>query len=268
MQLEARDLEFGYPERSVGRLEQFACGSGEVVCLLGPNGCGKTTLFKTLLGLLPALSGTVSLGGELLPALARRTIARRIAYVPQAGSVPFAYAVRDVVLMGRVAHRGLISGPSAGDHETVARALADLGIADLGDRDVPRLSGGQRQLVMIARAVAQDAPLIVLDEPTASLDFGNQATVLGEVRGLAERGVGVLLSTHDPDQAFAIATRVVLMQDGRIVASGAPDEVLTVENLLAVYGVRVTVETLSTGQRVCAPEFESHSERRRDGRRE
>jgi iron complex transport system ATP-binding protein len=253
MRLEAQKLAFGYPEHPVGRNVTLAVESGEVVCLLGPNGCGKTTLFKTLLGLLPAQGGRVTLGGAPLETLPRQEIARRIAYVPQASAGGFPYSALDLVLMGRTAHRGLLAGPTREDRRIAHRALEELGIAGLADRDVTRLSGGQRQLVMVARAIAQAAPLIVMDEPTASLDFGNQVVVLTEVCRLAERGAGIVLSTHDPDHAFAVARRVVLMQDGMILAAGTPEEVLTPARLKAVYEVEVAVERLAGGRIVCVP---------------
>lgn len=255
MRLEAHDLAFGYPERQVGRDVSLAVEPGEVLCLLGPNGCGKTTLFKTLLGLLPAQGGRVTLGGDSLAALTRSEIARRISYVPQAQSGVFPYTALDLVLMGRTAHRGLFAGPTREDRELAQKALAELGIADLADRDVTRLSGGQRQLVIVARAIAQAAPMIVMDEPTASLDFGNQVVVLSEIRRLAERGAGILLSTHDPDHAFAVAHRVALMLDGAIAAFGSPDAVVTPERMRDVYGVEVTIEKLRSGQQVCAPQY-------------
>ena len=155
--------------------------------------------------------------------------------------------------MGRTAHRGIFAGPTREDREHAHRALAELGIAALADREVNRLSGGQRQLVVVARAIAQDTPLIVMDEPTASLDFGNQVVVLSEVRRLAERGAGIVLSTHDPDHAFAMADRVALMREGEIIATGNPREVLTPDRLLDVYGVTVAIEALRSGQTVCTP---------------
>ncbi len=253
MRLEAIKLAFGYPERPVGQDASLSVETGEILCLLGPNGCGKTTLFKTLLGLLPAQGGEVTLDGASLAALTRPEIARRIAYVPQAQQMPFPYEVLDVVLMGRISHRGLFAGPGPADVSAALAALADLGIADLAHRDMTRLSGGQRQLVMIARAIAQSAPIIVMDEPTASLDFGNQVRVLTEIRNLASRRTAIVLSTHDPDHAFAVATRVILMTDGHFVAAGTPGEVLRADRLEKVYGVKVSVEKLSSGATVCAP---------------
>jgi iron complex transport system ATP-binding protein len=256
MKLETHNLAFGYPERPVGRGVSLSVAPGEVLCLLGPNGCGKTTLFKTMLGLLKPHGGHVTVGGDNLESLTRPELARRVAYVPQGSMAPFPYTALDLVLMGRVAHRGLFAGPTDEDRDAAAQALTDLGIEHLTNRDVTRLSGGQRQLVMIARALAQAAPLIVMDEPTASLDFGNQVTVLSSVRRVADRGVGVILSTHDPDHAFSVATQVALMREGEVTASGAPSTVISEANLEQVYGVRVHIARLSNGQTVCVPQLE------------
>lgn len=251
--LSARQLAFGYPGRPIGSGVDLDISPGEVCCLLGPNGCGKTTLFKTLLGLLPAQGGEVRLGDRPLAAHRRREIARRIAWVPQAHVPPFPFTVRDVVLMGRTSRLGPLAQPGRRDMEVVDRSLDSLGIADLAAADYTRISGGQRQLVLIARALAQEAALMVMDEPTASLDFGNQALLLSEVARLAGQGLGILLSTHDPDQALAVASRVALMKDGRIVAAGLPARVLTGPGLSDVYDVPVAVEHLPSGRAVCVP---------------
>ncbi|MBX9925180.1 MAG: ABC transporter ATP-binding protein [Hyphomicrobiaceae bacterium] len=251
----ATGLAIGYPGQAVGSGITLAVHSGEVLCLLGPNGSGKTTLFKTLLGLIPAQGGTVTIGDGSIDGLDRAEIARRVSYVPQAHAAHFPYRVLDMVTMGRTAHLGLFAKPGRHDRECAEAALASLGIADLASREYTRISGGQRQLVLIARALAQNAPAIVLDEPTASLDFGNQVRVLSEVKRLAARGLAIVLSTHDPDHAFGIADRVVFLHDGQLIASGKPEQVLTASRLEAVYEVKVCIETLAGGQRVCAPDL-------------
>ena len=253
--LAARGLGFGYRDKPVGRDVDLEVRPGEVLCLLGPNGSGKTTLFKTMLGLLPAQAGEVRIVGRPIAALARDEIARSVAYVPQAHAAHFPFRVADMVVMVRTAHLGPFASPSREDHAKARAALDALGIGELAETEYTRISGGQRQLVLVARALAQDAPAIVMDEPTASLDFGNQVVVLSEVRRLAKRELAVLLSTHDPDHAFSIGDRVALLDAGRLVALGRPDEVLTPERLRAVYGVTVAVERLSQGQIVCAPDY-------------
>jgi iron complex transport system ATP-binding protein len=255
MTLEARQLGFGYPGKPVGRDVDLAIGAGEVVCLLGPNGSGKTTLFKTLLGLLPAQGGEVRIDGRRLIELPRAEVARRVAYVPQAHAAHFPYTVVDMVVMGRTAHLGPFARPGPRDRAAAVAALETLGIADLAQSDYTRISGGQRQLALIARALAQAAPLIVMDEPTASLDFGNQVLVLREVRALAAQGYGIVLSTHDPDHAFACGTEVALLHDGGLAAHGPPETVLTAARLEAVYGVPVSIERLASGHTVCAPDL-------------
>jgi len=257
--LAARRLGFGYGAKAVGRDVDLEVRAGEVVCLLGPNGSGKTTLFKTILGLLPAQAGEVFVDGVAMGQLTRPEIARRVAYVPQAHAAHFPFRVIDMVVMGRTAHLGLFATPSHEDRRRALGALTTLGIGELADIEYTRISGGQRQLALIARALAQDAPAIVMDEPTASLDFGNQVTVLAEVKRLAGLGLAVLLSTHDPDHAFSISHRVALLDAGRLIAQGSPHEVLTPARLLDVYGVTVAVERLSRGQTVCAPDFSGAS---------
>ncbi|KPK53392.1 MAG: ABC transporter [Gammaproteobacteria bacterium SG8_31] len=253
MELRAEKLAFGYGHQPVGRDVDLSVSPGQVLCLLGPNGSGKTTLFKTLLGLLPAQGGRITLDGTQMSALSRAEIARRIAYVPQAHEAVFPYSVRDMVLMGRTVHQGLFAQPGEVDRARADAALSDLGIADLADRDYTRISGGQRQLALIARALAQESRLVVMDEPTASLDFGNQVVVLDQVRRLAGTGLGIVFSTHNPDHAFACATDVLVLDEGLTRAAGAPADALTEEMLSSVYGVDVRLETLSSGYRVCVP---------------
>src|ERR1700716_2106972 len=171
------------------------------------------------------------------------------------------FRVLDGFLRGRPARLKPFSSPGAADERLAREKLAGLGIADLADHDYTRVSGGQRQLALIARALAQEAPILVLDEPTASLDFGNQALVLGRIRDLARQGFGIVLSTHDPDHALLVSTRVAIIADGALRAIGSPDAVVTAEMLSAIYRTQVLVEETPSGRRVCVPVWESAAPR-------
>ncbi len=252
--LAVEDLAFGYGAREVGAGVGFTLAPGEVLCLLGPNGGGKTTLFKTLLGLLPARAGRVLLDGEDVSRWPRSRLARAIAYVPQAHAAFFPFGVRDVVLMGRASRLKPFASPGGRDREIADAALETLGIGHLGERIYTEISGGERQLVLIARALAGEPRLLVMDEPTASLDFGNQTRLLTQVRRLADSGIAVVLSTHDPDHAFLCADRVALLHGGRMVALGSPQVTITSETLRLLYGVEVAVVPLTGhGRSVCMP---------------
>jgi iron complex transport system ATP-binding protein len=256
MQLAARDLSIGYRNHLVGSNIALTLDAGEVLCLLGPNGAGKTTLFRTLLGLQRALGGTVLIDERPVERMRPAEIARQMAYVPQAHATEFSYTVLDVVLMGRTARLKPFASPGAADEKIARDKLAVLGILDLAEHDYTRIPGGQRQLALIARALAQEAPILVMDEPTASLDFGNQAMVLGRIRDLASEGYGIVLSTHDPDHALLVATRVAVIAEGGLRAVGAPQDVVTAEMLSAIYRTAVIVEDTPSGRRVCVPAWE------------
>lgn len=251
--LAAHAVTVGYGRVPIVRDVSLALRPGEVVCLLGPNGGGKTTLFKTLLGLLAPLAGTISLDGEDVARWPRRRFARMVGYVPQAHAALFPFSVREVVLMGRAPLLGLFAVPGAADRAITERALASVGIAHLADRIYTECSGGERQLALIARALAQDAQVLVLDEPTASLDFGNQLRVLAKVRDLAASGRAVVLSTHDPDHTFLCGDRVLLLHGGTLLADGPPASVVTSASLEHLYGVAVEVMTTADGRRICVP---------------
>ncbi len=251
--LAVESLAYGYPDRRVGRDASFTLAAGEVMCVLGPNGSGKTTLLRTVLGLLPAHGGKILFDDAPIGSLSRTDIARLAGYVPQAGMPYFAYTVLEAVLMGRSAHLSTFASPGKADLEIAEHALETLGIAPLAGRAVTKISAGERQLALIARALAQEPRLLVMDEPTASLDFGNQVRVLQRISALAGSGISILFSTHDPDQAFLCAHRAVLLREGRILASGAPREVVTSETLERMYGVPVRVVQVEGGGHACLP---------------
>lgn len=221
----------------------FSLSSG-VGCLLGPNGAGKSTLLKCLAGVIKPSAGDASFYGFDLINSELKERARLVAYVPQEFSARFPYKVFDVVLMGRNPHVNVLIGPDGKDEEATWKALELLGIADLADRPFTKLSGGQRRLVMVARAIAQGGKLMILDEPTSFLDFKNQFLVLSVVRKIAERFKKIiLLSLHDPNQAMRFCDVAFLLKGGKLIESGSVDEVLTVGTLDHLYDMRSRLVT-------------------------
>ena len=239
MSLAAADLSFGFRSRRVGRIAKLELAFGEALCVLGPNGSGKTTLFRTLLGLLPPLAGRVTLDGRDLRSYRPAEIARRVAYVPQAVANAFDYTLAEIVQMGRTAHLGPFQAPGAPDAEAARSALERLGIDHLAERPIAEVSGGEHQLALIARALAAEARTLVMDEPTASLDFGNQRRVLKEIDRLKGSGMAILFCTHDPDQAAEVADRVLLLARGEVMAEGGVEETLDAAMLARLYGLEM-----------------------------
>lgn len=235
--IDVEHLHAGYGREQVVRDVSLRLAPGETVALLGPNGCGKTTLLKTLCAIHPPLAGSVRVDGLDLATLSAPARARRIAYVPQQHRLVFAYSVLDVVMMGRLAGLGLIARPAPEDFAAVQTVLARLGIKALAARSYAALSGGQRQQVLIARALAQDAPYLLLDEPASSLDYGNQLRLLDVLSQLRDDGRAVLFTTHHPDHAFVVASRVILMQSGRFIAEGAPAQCISRDQLARLYAL-------------------------------
>lgn len=230
-------LDIGYGRKQVGRDITLQLAEGEILCLLGPNGSGKSTLLKTLLGLLPAQGGQLHVLGRPLAEWPRRGLARRLGYVPQAHSGEFPFTVEEIVLMGRTSHMPRYAVPGAEDRRIARESLDTLGIGALAQEPFTHISGGERQLALIARALAQQPAILVMDEPTASLDFGNQLRVLEKIRRLKHEGLAILLCTHQPEHAARLADRVALFRDGTLHATGAPDALLTVQRLAWLYGL-------------------------------
>lgn len=253
--LEVTKLSAGYGRgKCVADEVSFTLGEGEFGCLIGANGCGKSTVLKTILGILPSLGGSVLLGGENVLRMSDKERASRFAYIPQAHALPFPFLVKDMVLMGRTPYLGGRTVPSDEDCRVVYAALCQMAIEDLAERSFTELSGGQQQLVLIARALAQQPDVLVMDEPTASLDFGNQQLVLSRMRGLADCGMSVLMVTHDPAHALYCADKVVALHEGRVLVEGRPQEAITPSVMRKVYGIEVRIATvdLKDGEVGCA----------------
>jgi iron complex transport system ATP-binding protein len=215
----------------------LAAQAGEVVALIGPNGAGKSTLLRVLAGLLRPDAGTVTIDGADVTALDRRSIARHVAVVPQVFETLFPFTVREIVALGRTSRLGPLGTLGAGDARAVDRALDEIGATDLAERRIDRVSGGERQRAVLAMALAQEAGVLLLDEPTAHLDPTHQRGTLERVATLARvRGLAVVAVLHDLNLAAAFATRVVLLADGAVVRDGDPRQVITAELVSAVFG--------------------------------
>ncbi len=245
MILSVNDLTCGYSHEAVLTGLNLSVSAGECLCILGPNGVGKTTLFKTMLGLLPSLSGSVRIDNEDISQWDERKKAHYIAYIPQSHQPPFPYTVHQVVVMGRTAHLGLTSAPSRADHDLADQVLESLGLLHLRDKVYTRISGGERQMTLIARALTQDPYFLLMDEPTANLDFGNQGRVLREIRRLKEEGISIVMTTHTPDHAFLCEANVALIGKDDTMLYGSADEIVTEENMARVYGIPVCMTTAS-----------------------
>lgn len=253
------NLVCGYhPEKPIIGPLSFEVKAGEVVCLIGPNGIGKTTLFKTILGLLKPLGGNIAVDGKDYHKYSAKEFARTVAYVPQGHIPPFPYSVRDVVVMGRNPNMHELSSPRKEDFEFADEKLALMGIEHLAERDYTEVSGGERQMVMIARALAQNTSLLVMDEPTAHLDYGNETRVLGQVKKLASLGYTIVMITHVPGHAFLCADKVLAVGHNSYFAMGTPEDILTEECLNTLYGIEIQLSDviLRGDQRqvkVCVP---------------
>ena len=258
--IEARDVTFAYDSRPVLRDVSLTVRRGEVISLLGPNGSGKSTLLKVLLGLLRPARGSVRLKGTEIGRIDPRAVARQIAYVPQSHRGAFSYKVIDVVLMGRLPHKPFFFSYSGKDRDIAHEKMARLSIAHLAERPYTELSGGERQLTLIARAMTQGAEIFVLDEPATGLDYGNQLRLLEEIIKLAREGYTFIKSNHSPEHAFWLGDRSVMMKDGAVIGDGRTASVVTNESLFALYQARVSVVRINGSFRVCVPHaIDSHT---------
>jgi len=255
MSIEVRNLSFSYGDRPVLRDISFKVEKGEFLSILGPNGVGKSTLFRCMLGLLSGYTGQVLVDGVDVRSFSVREAARHIAYIPQSSHPLFNYSVFDIVLMGRTSGLSTFRSPQKKDSEICEWALEKVGISHLAQRCFHRLSGGEQQLVLIARALVQKAPILMLDEPTANLDFGNQLLVLEQARNLAREGYTVIQTTHHPEQSYMFSDRILAIQKGRVLKEDIPEGVLTEDTIWQLYGVDVQIVSLREDKaRICIPQ--------------
>ena len=256
MKLEVRELAAGYGARTVIHNVSFTLASGEVLCLLGPNGVGKTTLFKALLGFLPLQSGEIFLDGSPLWYRDRKRLAANIAYVPQSHEPPFPYKVLDVVVLGAIGRIGPFQSPSKKEYAKAQEILQHLEVDYLQNSIYTEISGGERQMVLIARALMQQPKLLVMDEPTSSLDFGNQMRILRRIQLLAQQGMGVIMTSHFPDHAFLCCTKAAIMSRDIPFRVGRVEEIVTEQTLGHAYGIQVRILTTqedSCDIKTCVP---------------
>lgn len=232
----------------------FSISSGEMVAFLGRNGAGKTTLLRIIPSFLTPLSGDVLIDKVPVRSMTLQDKAKAIAYIPQFSQTAFAYTVKESVLMGRSPHISMFSRPSLQDEKHALEVLEELGILDLANRPTNEISGGERQLVLIARALMQDAKLLILDEPTSFLDYSNQLLVLEKAYELVRKGYACLYSTHNPDLALVYSTRVLAMDKGRIAFSVKPEELEGSDALSSIYKRPLMVERTHTGRLICVPQ--------------
>lgn len=255
MTFSSHDLRFSWNgHRDVFSRVSFTLNPGELFCILGPNGTGKSTLLRCLIDLLDVKDGTVRINGSDIRRMDRQELSRKMAFVPQGYDVAFPYTILEYVLMGRAPYISPFSSPSGEDVRIAQGAIAQVGIGHLMDQPVNEVSGGEHQMALIARALAQEPEILLLDEPTSHLDFGNQMQVLSLVERLRMKGITIIMTSHFPDHAFIVSDKVGIMKDGEFSMIGPAEEVITSDALKDTYQVDVRVEYIEVaGRNVCIP---------------
>jgi len=251
--LTVKDASFSYNEgKSIFEDLNFQVKKGEIFCILGANGCGKTTLIKCITGISKLSKGSINLNNKDITSLKPSQIAKNMAYIPQEHNSTFPYSVLDVVLMGRSAHLDMFESPSEKDYKIAEKAIKSLDINHLKDTPYNEISGGEQQLTFIARVLTQEPKLLVLDEPTSHLDFGNQIRALNVVESLAKDGLAIIMTSHFPDHVLMSGTKVAIMKDRGFIEVGSPEEVINSGNMEKTYGISVKI--IDIGERfTCVP---------------
>lgn len=262
MNLEISNLSCGYTKnRPLVQDVTFTLRDGDICCILGRNGVGKSTMFKTLLCLLQPLGGTIRLDGEDITKWSAEKLARHVAYVAQSHNPPFPYLVEEMIMLGRMSHIGVFGKPGREDEEIVDRIISELGIRHLKGKPYTEISGGERQMVMIGKALAQQPKILILDEPTANLDYGNKVLVLDAIKSLSEQGICTIFTTHDPEQALLLDSETIIIMPGEPSLAGPAAAVVTERNLKRAYNATIRVVEIVDDEghpvRVCLPMLHS-----------
>lgn len=254
MNIRCENISFSYGNFPVLKGISLEAEKGELLSILGKNACGKSTLFKCMLGLMKNYGGNVFIGEKNIRDMTVGEISSHVAYIPQSTNPSFNFSVQDIVLMGTTAGASLFRTPKKEDVERADAALEKIGIEDLRMRCFHHLSGGERQLVVLARALAQNAGILMLDEPTSALDFGNQMLVLNCIRSLADEGYTVVQTTHNPEQSYMFSDKIAAIKDGTVLKCGSPKDVMDEQTVSALYGIDVEISGLYNDKvRVCMP---------------
>ena len=250
---DVRNISFSYEDELIFSNISFSIEKGDVLCILGPNGTGKTTMIKCLNGLYDIDDGEIFINGKNIKTSSFSEISKHIGYIPQSHVPSFPFKVLDVVLMGRAPYLNLTDSPKKEDVEIAINALKTLDIEYLKDKEYTNLSGGERQLVFLARILCQQPDILILDEPTSHLDFGNQIKLLEIIDNLSKAGLSIIMSSHFPDHAFLSSTKVAIMKDKTFIDFGSPDDVVNEKNLKEAYSIDVKLIELDDDRKVCVP---------------
>lgn len=250
---EVKNISFSYDGEEIFSDISFSIDKGDVLCILGPNGTGKTTLIKCLNGLHDIDKGEILINGKNIKKLSFKEISKFIGYIPQSHIPSFPFKVLDVVVMGRAPYLNLGESPKQKDKDIAIKALKTLGIDHLKDKEYTNLSGGERQLVFLARVLCQQPDILILDEPTSHLDFGNQIKLLEIIDNLASSGLSIIMSSHFPDHAFLSSTKVAILKNKEFIDFGTPEAVVTEDNLKRAYSIDVKLIELDDKRKVCVP---------------
>ena len=254
MSLSVQNISFSYGSNQVLQDISFEINKGEFWAVIGPNGVGKSTLFRCILGLLRPIKGSITIDGRDINTMSRKVLAQRIAYIPQIHRPVFGYSVRDTVLMGTTRYLSAFEQPKAAQLEKADSVLRMLELEDIAEKNYATLSGGQQQMVLIARALAQDAEILVMDEPTSALDYGNQMKILALLRTLAQRGYSVVVSTHNPQHALDFSKNVLALAPDKSSLQGRAEAVIDKELMKRLYNMEVDFVS-AEGRKILVPQY-------------